>query len=81
MIRTQLYLPDEQHQTLLKIAEHSGVSMAELVRNYIRSGLQHAQVGNDGSKKTMQSLAHMNLTSGPADLSSKLDHYLYTKDV
>ena len=81
MIRTQLYLPDEQHQTLLKTAEHSGVSMAELVRNYIRSGLQQTQIGNDGSKKTMQSLAHMKLTSGPADLSNKLDHYLYKKDV
>ena len=40
MIRTQIYLSEEQKRTLVRLSEERGVSMAELIRDAVDRLLQ-----------------------------------------
>lgn len=76
MLRTQIYLPEEIHGELLEWARKTELPMAELVRRIIKSGLQKKEKffekGNDLLK-----LTKLKIKGGPANLSEKLDSYLY----
>lgn len=77
MVRTQVYLTEEQHKTLTHLAKVRNQPMAELVRELLAKGL-HENVGKDISGKTaMKNLFKIRATGGPTDLSTNLDHYLY----
>lgn len=79
MIRTQLYLPEKEHADLIKTAHASNQSMAELVRGFIKTGLAKQRTADTSGLKSMQRLAQLNIQGGSSDLSTNLDHYLYSR--
>jgi len=76
MLRTQLYLPEETHQELTLWAAKMDLSMAEVARRLIKTGLEKKdeflEKGND-----LLALVKLKIKGGPKDLSQKLDTYLY----
>lgn len=77
MVRTQLYLPENEHQKLTLLAKEKGLPMAEVVRSYINIGLELEGTENKAGINLLKRLAHMNVKKGPSDLSSNLDNYIY----
>jgi hypothetical protein len=86
MIRTTLYMTRQQHHQIKEAAKRARVSMSEHMRHIIDLTLSTelenpaAQTNSGefllGIAKKAKELG----TSGPADLSSRVDHYLYGKD-
>ena len=79
MIRTQIYIPQPLHRQLLHIAHKRGRSMAQMIREFITSGLEQNRGKDDGGKKTIANLLNIKSSAGPKDLSKNLDHYLYSE--
>lgn len=77
MIRTQIYIPDELHHTAKHIARQKKESLANLLRRFITKGVKEEKANL--KSKPLSSLAILNITEGPKDLSSKMDKYLYEK--
>lgn len=77
MIRTQIYIPEEMHSQLLQIAQAQSTSMAQVTRKLIEKGLKTSKNIDTSGKTVMRRLLNMNITGGPKDLSTNLDHYLY----
>lgn len=77
MIRTQLYLPEEEHKTLLQLAQERNKSMAEIIRRLIKTGLAKEKSIDQSGKNVMLAVAGLKLRGGPKDLSRNLDYYLY----
>ena len=75
MIRTQIYIPDNLHQTAKFIAMHKDESLAKLLRQFIARGVKDEK--RKLKTKSLSSLAKLNITEGPKDLSSNMDKYLY----
>jgi len=76
MVRTQIYLPTQTHQRLMRLAKHREDSMANMVRKFIEEGLSQVTEDNSGMG-ALKALAGLKLTGGPADLSANIDRYLY----
>lgn len=76
MLRTQIYLPEETHQELTLWARKVGLPMAEVVRRFVKTGLdkkeEFLEKGND-----ILELTKLKIKGGPKNLSQKLDSYLY----
>ncbi len=77
MIRTQLYLPKEEHRELIQVAKQKKQPMAEVIRTFIKRGLKLEKSIDRTGREAMRALANLKLKGGPADLSQNLDHYLY----
>lgn len=77
MIRTQIYIPDELHQTAKLIAKIKDESLAEVLREFIAKGIM--QERKQIKQKSLSSLTKLNIISGPKDLSRNMDKYLYQK--
>lgn len=77
MIRTQIYIPEDAHRKLSRLAEQKAQPMAEIVRDFIEEGLQKTQASDNSGRKTLLSIAQMRLKGGDIDLSLNIDHYLY----
>lgn len=77
MKRTQLYLPEEEHAALHRTARATKRSMAELVRVYIKNGLEQQRTTDNNGLAALKKLVAIGSKGGPADLSANLDHYLY----
>lgn len=77
MIRTQVYIPEEAHRKLGRLAEQKAQPMAEIVRDFIQEGLQKTQTGDYSGKKTLLAIANMKLKGGDTNLSQNIDNYLY----
>jgi len=77
MIRTQIYIPNNVHSQLLRLAKASSSSMAEITRQFIENGLKTSKNIDRSGKAVMRRLLAMNITDGPKDLSVNLDHYIY----
>jgi len=77
MIRTQIYIPGDLHQSAKAIARKEGEPLAELLRRLIRIGVTEAQ--KKLKPKSLTSLAKLQITEGPNDLSRNMDKYLYQK--
>lgn len=88
MIRTQVYITKQQHQHLKTAAIRAGVSVSEQVRSLLDvvlraedTPIQRApRVSTGAFLKSLAKRAQERGESGPADLSSRLDTYLYGKD-
>jgi len=72
MVRTQIYLPESLHKKLLAMRKSSGKSAAQIIREALADVFDKKPVEND-----LLDLANLDIVGGPADLSSKLDDYLY----
>lgn len=77
MIRTQVYIPEEVHRKLGRLAEQKARPMAEIVRDFIDEGLQKIQTEDYSGKKTLLAIANMKLKGKDTNLSQNIDHYLY----
>lgn len=77
MKRTQIYLDQKDHQDLSRLADASGVSMAEMIRGFVRQGLERQKTRDYSGQEVMRQLAKMNLRGGPRNLSRDHDLYLY----
>lgn len=77
MIRTQVYIPEEAHRKLGRLAEQKSQPMAEIVRNFIEEGLQKTLASDYSGKKTLLDIANMKLRGGDTNFSKNIDHYLY----
>jgi hypothetical protein len=81
MIRTQVYLTEEQVQAIKLRSRHERKPEAEVIREVVQNGLAVSQ----GAKKQTTGEALLELValgkkyniSGPTDLSTNHDDYLY----
>lgn len=77
MIRTQIYIPESVHQIAKAIAQKKDESLAKLLRELIVRGLTEEK--KRLKKKSLSTLAGLNISGGPKDLSTNMDSYLYGK--
>ncbi|MDO8498044.1 MAG: ribbon-helix-helix protein, CopG family [bacterium] len=77
MVRTQIYLPEEQYRELIQIARRQDKPMAEIIRTYIKIGLKKEETVDKSGREIMKALSTLKIKGGPRDLSTNLDHYLY----
>lgn len=77
MIRTQIYIPEDSHRKLSRLAEQKAQPMAEIVRDFIKEGLQKTQNNDSSGKNALFSIAQMGLKGGDNNLSKNINHYLY----
>lgn len=75
MIRTQIYIPSDVHETAKIIATRGNKSLAELFRAFITLGILKEKKNMKAS--SLSSLSKLNITGGPKDLSKNMDKYLY----
>ena len=81
MIRTQIFLDEDQAQDITILAKSQKTKKAKLIRSLIQKGLEQEKnkqsVGN-----TLLELANLGKKlklKGPKDLSSNHDQYLYNE--
>ena len=81
MIRTQIYLDEDQAQDITILAKSQKTKKAKLIRALIQKGLEQEKnkqsVGNTLLK--LASLGKKLKLKGPKDLSSNHDQYLYNE--
>lgn len=77
MIRTQIYIPEDLHQTASIVAKRKQVPLAKVLRDFILKGVIEEK--KKLKTKDLTSLADLALTGGPKNLSSQIDKYLYEK--
>lgn len=75
MIRTQIYIPSEIHETAKMLAARDDRSIADLYRLFITKGIANKK--KTMKKSSLASLSNLNITGGPKDLSKNMDKYLY----
>lgn len=77
MIKTQVYLTEEQARDIKLRAKRERKREAEIIRELLTTGLQAARGKHQESTgASLLRLAAIGGT-GPADLSSRIDDYLY----
>jgi len=77
MIRTQVYLTDEQAQDIKARAEREKRREADIIRDLLDRGRLISQGRSKVSvSRFLQNIEKLNL-SGPTDLSTNHDDYLY----
>jgi hypothetical protein len=88
MERTQIYLTPYQMQILRTVAGENRISMSEQIRRLIEDVLADPAApaatkpatGVGSRMLAIAKRAEKEGWSGPPDLSSRVDHYLYGKD-
>jgi hypothetical protein len=82
MIRTQVYLTEEQAQKIKLRSQQEKKPEAQLIRELLENGLRADQAG--GKRQTagealleLVALGKQHKISGPTDLSTNHDDYLY----
>lgn len=77
MKRTQIYLHEDQHKTLMTLVKQRKKPMGELIRLFIKEGLKKEDRSSDAGIRALEKLMKIKATEGPIDLSRNIDHYLY----
>lgn len=77
MIRTQIYLDEDIHKDLNILAKQQKESMAKIVRDILKEGIQKKRRLDKSGKEVLKKLLAMKISGGPSDLSENLDYYLY----
>lgn len=80
MIRTQVYLTEEQARDIKLQAKRERKAEAEVIRELVSEGLR--TVGQERRESTGASLLRLAAIrgKGPADLSTRIDDYLYGEE-
>jgi len=76
MVRTQVQLREEQVRSLKRLAESSGVSMAELVRQGVDLLIRQGDVPSQTELRARAAAAAGRFRSGLKDGARRHDHYL-----
>lgn len=77
MIRTQIYIPEDEHKELMTVANQQKQPMAAIIRFFIKKGLKEEKTMDRSGKTALKKLLSIGTTKGPTDLSANIDHYLY----
>lgn len=79
MIRTNIYLPEDLHKTLQRVAKEEGDSMAEFVRKLLQEKLNGQKKFKNGAEMFSKMLTNAKKSkgSGLKDLAKNHDYYLY----
>ena len=81
MIRTQVYLTEEQTQDIKIRAKRENKAEAEIIRELLDTGRMHpSRTDQESTGDALLRLARLGETlqvKAPADLSSRIDDYLY----
>lgn len=78
MIRTQVYLTEDQYQSIRLKAEREKRATAEVIRDLLAQGLSQTYKTNAGNALLRLAKLGMELQiKGPSDLSTNIDKYLY----
>lgn len=77
MIRTQIYIPEDEHNDLMIVASQKKQPMAAVIRFFIKKGLREEKNIDKSGKSVLKKLLAISTTKGPTDLSTNLDYYLY----
>lgn len=84
MLRTQIYLPENQVDILKALAYQEKVSVSEIIRNIIETELNTPHKKIKTAKKNagqwlllLAKEAKLHKVFGPKDLAANLDKYLY----
>ena len=81
MIRTQVYLTEEQARDIKLRAKHENKREAEVIRELVNKGLDASHRANrETAGNALLRLAKLGEelhVKAPADLSSRIDEYLY----
>lgn len=80
MMRTQIYLPEEEHRQITQLAQQKGQPMAEIIRVYIKKGLKEEKDIDRSGMEVMKKIANIRAKGGPPDLAINHDYYLYGGD-
>ena len=75
MVRTQVYLSEEQHRALRQAARREGISMTALLRRLVERELLKDRKNHDGAGDAIMGLADLG-RSGRSDISEKHDEAL-----
>ena len=80
MIRTQIYLTEEQARDIKLRAKRENKREAEVIGELLSNSLK--TVPSDRRESTGESLLRLAAIGGkgPADLSTRIDNYLYGED-
>jgi len=82
LVRTQVYLPEEDVQMIASLALQRKVSKAKIIREVVREGVKGISRKKNGGKisayEALRSISKIG-ASGPTDLSETMDEYLYGK--
>ena len=78
MIRTQMYLTEQQYRSIARLAQKEKKSAAEITRELLDEGLSHEkQVTVGEAFDELVKLGEKYRIRGPKDLSTNVDKYLY----
>jgi Ribbon-helix-helix protein, copG family len=75
MVRTQVYLSEEQHRALRQAARREGISMTALLRRLVERELLGRFKSQDYAKDAVMALANLG-RSGRSDISENHDEAL-----
>jgi len=85
MIRTQVFLREDQSADIKMRSKRENKPKAEVIRNLIDKGRNAtSQTNQETAGNALLRLAQLGeklKISGPTDLSSRIDHMLYGKDI
>ncbi len=76
MIRTQVYLTEEQARDIKLRAKREKKPEAEVIRDLVSKGLRQSAIHGESTGASLLRLAAIG-GKGPSDLSSRIDEYLY----
>jgi hypothetical protein len=71
-----LPVPNDVYQDIERLAKAKRKSAVQVMRDLVTRGLQDEQKGTSHERRGRQRLADLGL-KGPADLSLRIDDYLY----
>ncbi len=79
MIRTQVYLEEQIHRDLIRLAQEENKPMAEITRDILREGIQKRKTIDRSGKQALLKLLEISVETGGDDpyVSDNHDHYLY----
>jgi hypothetical protein len=69
--KTSLYIEPELDRALMRMAEHEGISKAELIRRTLRAGVMQTP---------RPRISAIGIGSGPGDVSADIDRHLAETD-
>jgi anti-sigma factor ChrR (cupin superfamily) len=75
MVRTQVYLSEEQHRGLRQAARREGISMTALLRRLVERELLEERKNHDDAGDAIMALADLG-RSGRSDISENRDEAL-----
>ena len=76
MIRTQVYLTNEQARDIKLRAKRERKPEAQVIREIVHTGLHARPAAHETAGRSLLRLTEIH-ANGPADASSRIDDYLY----